>query len=145
VGDIIFSLVIFTLAVMQAFLKDFQIQKSESTAILLIKMVAIIFESFKIIFKCLKSEVVNGVWLTYITDIIRYSTGIPELLIYLTAIFAILISMLYPLDHSVGIFSFVIASLKLFKIPQNIKVLEIHYINSVRKQQYWDLVKVILF
>jgi putative effector of murein hydrolase LrgA (UPF0299 family) len=95
--------------------------------------------------KSVKKEVVGGIWMTFLTDIVFYSAGFTELIVSFSAIFIIIISATNPGDPNVGTASFLIAAVKLFLIPKNIKVLEIHYINSVRKQQYWDLIKVIIF
>jgi hypothetical protein len=41
--------------------------------------------------------------------------------------------------------SLLIAFIKVLKTSQNVKILEVYYINSTKKQQYWNLVKVIIF
>lgn len=53
--------------------------------------------------------------------------------------------MIYRLDYNISVAAFLIAAIKLFKIPINLQVLDMHYINSNRKQMYWNLVKVIIF
>jgi hypothetical protein len=57
----------------------------------------------------------------------------------------ILLTIIYPLNYGINVASFMVATIKLFKIPMNLKVLDLHYINSHRKQCYWNLIKVIIF
>jgi hypothetical protein len=46
---------------------------------------------------------------------------------------------------TIGMISLVIAFIKVLKTSQNVRVLEVYYINSTRRQQYWNLIKVIIF
>lgn len=63
----------------------------------------------------------------------------------MTAIGMIILSIIYPLSFSISVVAFLVATIKLFKIPINLKVLDMHYINSQRKQSYWNLAKIIIF
>lgn len=88
---------------------------------------------------------VKGKLLVYIGDIIRQSLGLAELLLYISAISMILITITNPLNDAIGILAFVVATVKLFKIPVNLRVLDVIYIDSQTKQAYWNLAKVIIF
>lgn len=88
---------------------------------------------------------VKGKLLVYIGDILRQSIGLAELLLYLSAICMIFITITNPLNDAIGILAFVIATVKLFKIPVNLRVLDLFYIDSQTKQAYWNLAKVIIF
>ena len=73
---------------------------------------------------------VKGKLLVYIGDIIRQSLGLAELLLYLSAISMILITITNPLNDAISILAFIVATVKLFKIPVNLKVLDVIYIDS---------------
>lgn len=88
---------------------------------------------------------VKGKLLIYIGDILRQSIGFVELLLYLSAIFMIFLTITNPINESIGILAFIIATVKLFKIPVNLRVLDLFYIDSQTKQAYWNLAKVIIF
>ena len=55
------------------------------------------------------------------------------------------ITLAYPNDATVGIISFFSAMFKLFYIRENIKTIELLYINSRRKFYMWNLGKIIFF
>jgi hypothetical protein len=55
------------------------------------------------------------------------------------------LAILLPQSETVGYLAFVIVTVRLFKIPISLKILDLHYINSQRKQAYWNLGKVIIF
>jgi hypothetical protein len=57
----------------------------------------------------------------------------------------IILTIIYPENYLINVIAFLVATVKLFKIPINLKVLDLHYINSHTKQSYWDLAKVIIF
>jgi hypothetical protein len=86
-------------------------------------MLAVLFEFLKITLKSVKKEVVDGIWMTFLTDIVFYSADVVELVISFSAIFIIVLSAISPGDASIGAASFIIAAVKLFLIPKNIKVL----------------------
>jgi hypothetical protein len=65
--------------------------------------------------------------------------------VYVAAIIVIIITIFEEVTKTIGLISLVIASIKIFKTSQNVRVLEVYYINSTRKQQYWNLMKVIIF
>jgi hypothetical protein len=74
-----------------------------------------------------------------------YSTGLFDLFIYVSAITIILITLITKVTKTIGIISLAIAFIKVYKTSENMKVLEVFYINSTRKQQYWNLIKVVIF
>lgn len=110
-----------------------------------LKAVAIIFQFSKIFLKVIKKQYYKGVRLDYISDILLYSTGPIDLCVYVAAIVVIFITLFQEVTKTIGLISLAIASIKIFKTSQNVRVLEVYYINSTRKQQYWNLVKVIIF
>jgi hypothetical protein len=116
-GDIVMSLIIFYISVLQAFIEDFRVTQADNGVIAVLKTVAIMFEFSKILIKCIKQEFVNGVKMVYLTDIIRHSAGVAELVLYFSAITIILLSMVVPVNQTVGVVSFLIATVKLLKMP----------------------------
>jgi hypothetical protein len=68
-----------------------------------------------------------------------------ELTLYASAICMILLTIIDPTNYSINVVAFFVATIKLFKIPINLKVLDLHYIDSHRKQCYWNLIKIIIF
>ena len=75
-GDILMSLIIFYILVLQAFIDDFRVTACETPLVISLKIIAIAFEFSKILMKSIKQEFIGGVYLTYLTDIMLYSTGI---------------------------------------------------------------------
>lgn len=144
-GDIVFSIIIFFIAVFQAFLHDFRTETANTFTVVLLKVLAIGFEFSKLLLKAVKKDMVKGKLLIYIGDILRQSIGLVELLLYLSAIVMIFLTITNPINEAIGILAFIIATIKLFKIPVNLKVLDLFYIDSQTKQAYWNLAKVIIF
>jgi hypothetical protein len=63
---------------------------------------------------------------------------------FMLFISAVLI-FIFPKSVPVGICAFIISTASFSVLERNVKMIEIAYINTVRKKQYWDLMKILFF
>lgn len=68
-----------------------------------------------------------------------------ELLTEVASIVIQIVTLFLPKSEVVGVIFFIISMIKLPKLSSNFRKIEVYYIDSQKKMQYWSLMKVVLF
>jgi hypothetical protein len=87
----------------------------------------------------------NDTLYIYITDIIKKEFKGGDILLHIFSLVMVFISLAYPKDETVGIIFFFSSFLKLVLINSNLKILELRFVDSIKKFYLWNLLRIIIF
>lgn len=140
------SMVIFVISGFQAYLEDFvDDQTSTSNTIVAIKIVAITIFVLKLFIDVVQVDVVDGKAYTYLTDIFILGLFNFKIIIDLIAIILMIITLSLPDDIAAGVAQFIFSLIKMVYLSQIVKIVEGYFINSKKKENFWSLIKVVVF
>lgn len=145
--DILFCLVTFVTGSFRAFIDAFKVSGDSTSGIFIGLMIAaIVVTSIKIIVNSITITIEDGILLEYLTDILVHYMKSRLIFIDIGYV-AINIALLAVNNESqpLSIVLFVISIVKLFSLYENLRMFETTFINSFKKEQYFNLLKVALF
>jgi hypothetical protein len=143
--DIIMSLTTFFISSFQGFLYNFREEDSSSAAIVILKIIALVIFSIRMLISLLAVTYEDDTLYLYITDIIKKELMGGSIFINIFAIVMVAVSLPFHNNETVGIVFFFSTLFKLALIRSNLKILEIMFIDSIKKFYIWNLLRVIIF
>lgn len=143
--DIVMSLVTFVIATYQGLLDNFREQDAVSTPIIVLKGISLAVFSIRLIMALITIDYVEDTLYVYIIDIIGKQLKDGSILLHIFSLIMNIISLCLPRDNAVGIIFFCASLAKMYLIRSNIRILELLFINSMRKYYLWNLAKVVIF
>lgn len=139
------SLAMFVIATYQGLLDNFREEDAVSTPIIILKGIALAVFSVRLIMAMITIDYVDDVLYVYVTDIIKKEFNDGSILLHIFSLIMNVFSLIFPTDNTVGIIFFFASFMKMILIRQNIRILELVFINSMKKYYYWNLIKVVIF
>ncbi len=145
--DIIFCLITFVTGSFRAFIDAFRDSGDQNSGVFIALMIlAIIITGLKILISSITKTIEDGILLEYLFDIWLSFLKNRTVLIDMAYV-AINIALLAVQNDSspLSVALFIISLVKLFSLYENLRTFEITFINSPKKEQYFNLLKVALF
>ena len=144
--DIIFTLLTFLIGSFLAFLDNFRLEAADSVTVIILLLIAIIATVLKMIASSVGKTIKDGIFLIYITDIMTSYFLSLFVFVDIAMVILLLATLGTSNDYSgLGLAIFIVSMIKLVTLYENLRVIETTFVNSFKKEQYWNLIKVILF
>lgn len=143
--DIIMTVVTFFMSAFQGFLDDFRNSYDETTSVITLKIISMVIFVVRLILVMITVNFENDTLYLYITDIIKKEFKGGDILLHIFSLVMVFISLAYPKDETVGIIFFFSSFLKLALIKSNLKILELRFVDSIKKFYIWNLLRIIIF
>lgn len=121
--DIVMSVVTYYIATFQGFLNDFTNGDSESTWIMILKMISLVVFLIRLCVMLITIDYEDDVLYEYITDIVKKELRGGGIFLHMTSLIMVVISLIFTQNQAVGIIFFFASLLKLISVRSNLRIL----------------------